>query len=86
MKSKRMKPILIGRRLVAVEYIDVAKARAEGLANPGRTWRHDAEDKNSSVWGFPAGSLITMPDGTTYKLKKRFTIMASGKHHLWDYR
>jgi len=81
-----MKPVLIGRRLVAVEYIDVQKAKAEGLKNPGRTWRHDSVDSHSSIWGFPAGSVIVMPDGDEYRINKKFVVTASAKHHLWEYR
>lgn len=66
-----MKHVIVGKRVTAVEYIDIAKAKKEGVENPGRTWRHDFRVKDAVLYGLPDGSVL---------IKSK-----SGKK-LWSYR
>lgn len=49
---------LIGTDALAMEYMDIEKARREGVKDPTRPWRHDFTAKGSSVWGLPDGSVV----------------------------
>jgi len=48
--------VVVGKKLLAVEYVDAEKARAEGLDNPSTPWRH--EYKNGKVIGLPNGDVL----------------------------
>jgi hypothetical protein len=62
--------VLIGRQAKAVEYYDAQKARAEGLGNPSRPWRHDYKrGAGAKVYGLADGSVLL-----------------KGKKKLWAYR
>jgi hypothetical protein len=49
---------IIGKRVKAIEYYDVEKAKAEGLKNPHLHWRHDFNSKDAVLYGLPDGSLL----------------------------
>ena len=50
-------PVLIGRRVKAVEYYDEKKARAEGLQNPKMPWRHEYK-MGGPVIGLANGDIL----------------------------
>ena len=49
---------LIGTDCLAMEYMDVPKARREGVQNPQRPWRHDFTVKGAKIWGLSDGSVL----------------------------
>ena len=66
-----MKHVLVGKQVKAIEYLDVAKAKREGVENPYRVWRHDFKVRDAILLGLPDGSVL---------IKSR-----SGKR-LWGFR
>jgi len=49
---------IIGTDCLAVEYMDIPKAKREGVRNPERPWRHDFKMKGIKVWGLKDGSVL----------------------------
>lgn len=49
---------LIGTDCLAMEYLDVPKAKREGIKNPTTPWRHDFEVKGTKIWGLPDGRVL----------------------------
>lgn len=52
------KIVLIAPRIVAIEYLDEEKAKAEGIKEYKNIWRHDFKVKDGEIWGLPDGSLL----------------------------
>lgn len=49
---------LIGTDCLAVEYMDIPKAKREGIKNPTTPWRHDFKVKGTKIWGLPDGRVL----------------------------
>lgn len=61
---------LIGRKVLAVTYLDESKARRCGAKNPAIPWKHDFSTADARIYGLSDGSVLIKSD------KKR----------LWGYR
>ena len=55
---RNKKVAVVGKRVTAIEYIDVAKARRENVEKPHLTWRHDFTAKDAVLIGLPNGDIL----------------------------
>ncbi len=48
---------IIARNVIAIEYIDKEKSKAEGVL-PNDIWRHEFKNKDIYMYGLPDGSIL----------------------------
>ena len=51
---------------------------------PGQEFVHEWEKAGTKIFGLPAGTIISLPDGDSVTLDKRTVIMLNKKEDLWD--
>jgi len=78
---------IIGKRVTAVEYLDVAKARREGVSHPNRTWRHDQTALKATLVGLPDGSVLITAKHMELRQLPNGDILIRSKSgkRLWKY-
>lgn len=62
---------VIARKVKAIEYLDVVKAKAENVKEPHRMWRHDFKGNDIVAYGLYDGSIL---------------IRSKSNKKLWGYR
>ncbi|MDA8156254.1 MAG: hypothetical protein M0Z52_07360 [Actinomycetota bacterium] len=66
------------------QVLDISAVKGQGAHYQGEPFIHEFKREGTKLYGLPAGAVITLPDGDSYKLETRTLLALNKRNDLWD--